>query len=155
MLMNVYLIYVYSLIKDRMKTTKPYLKDLIYNVNGAAIEVHKYLGPGLLECIYHKCLEKEFKLRKLHFNSQLIVPVSYKGLSIDTSLKCDFLVEDILIVELKSVAYILPVHIAQVLTYMQLLQSPKGILINFNVTNIYNEGQQTFVNELYRGLPDY
>jgi len=69
-------------------------------------------------------------------------------------LRCDFLIEDILVLELKSVAYILPVHIAQVLTYMQLLQSPKGLLINFNVTNIYNEGQQTFVNDLFRELPD-
>lgn len=69
-------------------------------------------------------------------------------------MRCDFLIEDILVLELKSVAYILPVHIAQVLTYMQLLQSPKGLLINFNVTNIYNEGQQTFVNDLFRELPD-
>ena len=81
------------------------------------------------------------------------VVVDYKGLELDTELRCDLFIENILPVELKAVEYVLPVHEAQILTYMKLLQAPKGLLINFNVTNIFTEGQRTFVNELYRNLP--
>ena len=137
-----------------MKITKNYLTDLVYRVNGAAIEVHKVLGPGLLESVYHKCLKKELELRNIKFVSELKVPVNYKGLDIDTELRCDLFIENILAVELKAVEFILPVHMAQILTYMQLLKAPKGLLINFNVSNIYHEGQQTFVNELFRALPN-
>ncbi len=137
-----------------MEITKLYLKDLVYQVNGAAIEVHKALGPGLLESVYHKCLKKELSLRNIKYKSELVVPVSYKGLDIDTELRCDLFIEDILTVELKAVEYILPVHEAQILTYMKLLNSPEGILINFNVANLYKDGQKTYVNELYRDLPD-
>ncbi len=69
-------------------------------------------------------------------------------------MRCDFLVEKILVVELKAIDFVLPIHEAQVLTYMKLLNVPKGLMINFNTVNIFNEGQKTFVNELYRGLPD-
>jgi GxxExxY protein len=137
-----------------MIITKNYLSDLVYRVNGAAIEVHKVLGPGLLESVYHKCLKKELELRNIKFISELKVPVDYKGMDIDTELRCDLFIENILAVELKAVEYILPVHRAQILTYMQLLKAPKGLLINFNVSNIYHEGQQTFVNELFRALPE-
>ena len=137
-----------------MEVTKSYLKNLVYDVVGAAIEVHKELGPGLLESVYHKCMIKELTLRKIRFQSELIVPVSYKGLKIDTELRCDFFIEDILVVELKSVENILPVHEAQLLTYMKLLNSPEGILINFNVSNLFKYGQKTYVNELFRNLPD-
>ena len=137
-----------------MIITKNYLTDLVYRVNGAAIEVHKVLGPGLLESVYHKCLKMELELRNIKFVSELKVPVNYKGLDIDTELRCDLFIENILAVELKAVEFILPVHMAQILTYMQLLKAPKGLLINFNVSNIYHEGQQTFVNELFRALPD-
>jgi GxxExxY protein len=136
-----------------MKVTKSYLKDLVYRVTGAAIEVHKELGPGLLESVYHKCLKEELVLRNIQFQSELRVPVSYKGIDIDTELRCDLFVEDILVVELKAVEYVLPVHEAQILTYMKLLNSPEGVLINFNVSNLFNEGQKTFVNEFYRNLP--
>ena len=137
-----------------MEITKTYLKDLVYQVNGAAIEVHKALGPGLLESVYHKILEKELFLRKIYFQSELIVPVYYKGLQIDTELRCDLLIENILVVELKAIEYILPVHEAQILTYMKLLDAPKGLMINFNVSNIYHEGQKTYVTESYRDLPE-
>ncbi|WP_198675294.1 GxxExxY protein [Pleomorphovibrio marinus] len=137
-----------------IKITKSFLKDLVYKVNGAAIEVHKVLGPGLLESVYHKCMKKELLLRGLHFQSELLVPVNYKGLEIDTDLRCDFFVENILVVELKAVEFILPVHEAQLITYMKLLGSPEGLLINFNTTNIYKEGQKTYVNEIYRLLED-
>jgi GxxExxY protein len=137
-----------------MATTKGFLKSLVYQVNGAAIEVHKALGPGLLESVYHKCMKKELLLRGLHFNSEVYVPVKYKGLEIDTELRCDFLVEDILVVELKAVEVVLPIHEAQVLTYMKLLNSPEGLLINFNTTNIFKNGQKTFVNDLFRDLEE-
>ena len=137
-----------------MEITKSYLKDLVYQVNGAAIEVHKSLGPGLLESVYHKCLAKELSLRNIKFESELVVPVTYKGLNINTELRCDLFVEDILPVELKAVEYVLPVHEAQIITYMKLLNSPEGMLINFNVPNLFKHGQKTYVNELFRNLPE-
>jgi len=135
-----------------MKITKSYLTDLTYQVNGAGIEVHKALGPGLLESVYHKCLKKELAIRNINFISEMKVPVKYKGVDIETDLRCDLFVEDILVIELKAVEKILPIHEAQLLTYMKLLNAPKGILINFNVVNLYKEGQKTFVNELFRSL---
>lgn len=136
-----------------MLITKEYLKDLTYKVNGAAIEVHKLLGAGLLESVYHKCLFKEFTLRNISFLSEYKIPYNYKGLDIDIDLRCDFLVENVLVVEIKSVETVLPIHEAQLLTYMKLLNAPKGIIINFNVSNLYKEGQKTFVNEYFANLP--
>ena len=137
-----------------METTKSYLKKLVYRVIGAAIEVQKVLGPGLLESVYHKCMEKELDLRDIRFQSELRLPVNYKGLKINTELRCDLFIENILAVELKSVEDILPIHEAQILTYMKLLHVPKGLLINFNTNHIYNEGQRTYVNEWYRTLKE-
>lgn len=137
-----------------MDISKTYLKDLVYQVNGAAIEVHKALGPGLLESVYHKCLKNELNLRGIKFQSELLVPISYKDLTIDAELRCDFFVEEILVVELKAVESILPIHEAQILTYMKLLNVPKGLMINFNSVHIFKQGQKTYVNELYRNLPD-
>lgn len=134
--------------------TKKFLDDLTYKIIGAAIEVHKDLGPGLLESVYQKCLKQEFFLRELKYSSELFVPVQYKGIEMDTELRCDFLVEDSIVVELKAVDALAPVHEAQILTYMKLLHKPKGILINFNCANLFKEGQRTFVNELFRKLPD-
>ncbi|CAN5299322.1 GxxExxY protein [soil metagenome] len=133
---------------------KKYLNELTYNIVGAAIEVHKELGPGLLESVYQKCLKKEFTIRNLKFQSELLVEINYKGEKLNTELRCDFLVEDAIIVELKAVEGITPVHEAQLLTYMKLLKKPKGILINFNTDNIFKQGQKTYVNDLFRTLPD-
>ena len=137
-----------------MQITKSYLKDLIYRVNGAAIEVHRALGSGLLESVYHKCLKHELYERGIEYKSELIVPVSYKGLELDAELRCDLFIENILPVELKAVETIIPIHEAQLMTYMKLLKAPEGLLLNFNVTNIFKEGQQTYVNEMYRNLPE-
>ncbi|WP_163382077.1 GxxExxY protein [Cyclobacterium sp. SYSU L10401] len=137
-----------------MRITKHFLTNLVYQVNGAAIEVHKALGPGLFESVYHKCMIQEFRLRNMRFQSEISVPTIYKGLTVETALRCDFLVENILVVELKAVEKVLPVHEAQLITYMKLLNSPKGLLINFNTSHIFNEGQKTYVNELYRDLED-
>ena len=112
------------------------------------------MGPGLLESVYHKCLKQELTLRKLAYASEFIVNVGYKGIDLDTELRCDLLIENVIVVELKSVDSIIPVHEAQLLTYMKLLEKPKGILINFNCSNLFKEGQRTFVNELFRTLPE-
>ena len=130
------------------------MKDLIYQVNGAAIEVHKHIGPGLLESVYHKCLIKELSIRGINFETELVIPINYKGISIEADLRCDLFVDKKLIVELKAVEKVLPIHEAQLLTYMKLLEIPIGLIINFNVTNIYKEGQKTYVSELYRQLED-
>jgi len=137
-----------------MEITKTYLKDLVYRVNGAAIEVHKALGPGLLESVYHKCLKHELYLRNISFTSELIVPVNYKGIEIDAELRCDFFVENILPVEIKATDGINPVHEAQLLTYMKLLHVPEGLLLNFNTVNLFKDGQRTYVNERYRYLAE-
>lgn len=134
--------------------SKKTLKDLIYQVNGAAIEVHKVLGPGLLESVYHQCMKKELTLRNINFTFEQFVPIIYKGFDLETKLKCDLFVENVLVVELKSVSDVPSIFEAQILTYMNLLKAPTGLLINFNVKNIFYEGQQTFVNEIYRTLED-
>jgi GxxExxY protein len=137
-----------------MIVTKSFLKDLVYQVNGAAIEVHKNIGAGLLENVYHQCLKKELELRKINFSSELLIPLNYKGYELDSKLRCDLLIENCLVVELKSVTEINPIFEAQLLTYMNLLKVPIGLLINFNVKNIFYDGQKTMVNEYYRMLED-
>lgn len=137
-----------------MALTKSYLKDLTYQINGAAIEVHKFLGPGLLESIYHKCLKKELDSRGISFTSELLVPINFKGLDVDTNLRCDLFIENCIVLELKTVDDFAPIHQAQLLTYMKLLEAPKGILYNFNSVNLYKEGQMTLVNEYFRNLED-
>lgn len=137
-----------------MIVTKKYLNDLTYEIIGCAIEVHKILGPGLLESIYEKCFCRELALRGINYKNQLTIDLDYKGLLLDTILRFDVLVEDILLVELKSIQCFLPIHDAISLSYMRLLKKPKGVLINFNCTNIFKQGQKTLVNDLYNLLPD-
>ena len=137
-----------------MRITKKYLNELTYRVIGCAIEVHKHLGPGLLESVYEKCFLKELEIRKIMYKSQLWVPLDYKGLHLDTELRLDVLVEDILCVELKAQEGLLPIHDAVLLSYMQMLQKPKGILKNFHCVNIFKEGQKTLVNNLFSLLPE-
>ena len=137
-----------------MRITKKYINDLTYQVIGCAIEVHKYLGPGLLESIYEKCFLRELNLRGLTNKSQIWVPLEYKGLHLDTELRLDVLVDDLLCVELKAQEGLLPIHDAILLSYMHMLQKPKGILINFHCVNIFKEGQKTLVNNLFSLLPE-
>lgn len=136
-----------------MIITKKYINDLAYNIVGAAIEVHKALGPGLLESVYEKCLIHELKLRGLSTRGQVIVPVEYKGISIEAELRADVIVDNLVIVELKAVEVILPIHKAQLLTYLKLLKLPKGLLINFYTTNI-TETLVPLVTEQFSQLPD-
>ena len=133
---------------------KKYLNELTYRVIGCAIEVHKHLGPGLLESVYEKCFLKELSLQGIEYSNQLWVPLQYKGLELETELRLDVLVEDILCVELKAQAGLLPIHDAVLLSYMQMLQKPKGILINFHCVNIFKEGQKTLVNNLFSLLSE-
>ena len=132
--------------------TQSFLTDLTYKINGAAIEVHKILGPGLLENVYHRCLIEEFTLRNINFKSEVVVPVIYKGNNVNCELRCDFLVENLIVVEIKSASAIIDINRAQLLNYMNLLKVPKGILLNFNVVNLYHEGQETLVNKYYNEL---
>lgn len=108
-------------------------EKLTEQIVGAAIEVHKALGPGLMESVYEECLCHELDLRGLRFQRQLPIPVCYKGVLLDCGYKLDILVEDTVVLELKCVDRILPVHEAQLLTYLKLLHKPVGFVINFNV----------------------
>ncbi|WP_395810440.1 GxxExxY protein [Daejeonella sp.] len=133
--------------------TQRYLDDLTYEVVGAAIEVHKIKGRGLLESVYHQCLKEELAHRKINFLTEMRIPVLYKNKQLEIDFRCDLYVEKCLVVELKAVQELTSVFEAQLLTYMKLLKSPKGILINFNCFNIFNEGQKTYVNEYFNLLP--
>jgi GxxExxY protein len=108
-------------------------EDLTEQILGAAIEVHKSLGPGLMESVYEECLCHELNLRGLRFERQVIVPVAYKGVKLDCGYKLDLLIESTVILELKCVDRITSVHEAQLLTYMKLLNKPVGFVINFSV----------------------
>lgn len=106
--------------------------SLTESVIGAAVEVHRDKGPGLIESIYEWCLLKELELRRLECVSQKAVVIEYKGFTREEPLRCDVLVEDCLLVEANAVREILPIHKAQLLSYMKLLNVPLGLLINFN-----------------------
>lgn len=107
-------------------------------VIGAAIEVHRHLGPGLLESSYHACLSYELVLRAIAFRSSVSIPLMYKGVRVGRGYVIDLLVEDSLIVEIKSIDKILPIHTAQLMTYMRLQGKPSGLLMNFNVSTLAN-----------------
>ena len=134
--------------------TQKKLNDLAYKIVGACIEVHKLAGPGLYEEVYHQCLEKEFKILGLNFKSELQIPFLYKGENINCKLKCDFFIEDLIVLELKSVTDLHNIHKAQTMNYMNLLKVPKAILVNFNVYNLYGEGTETFVSKIFENLPN-
>jgi GxxExxY protein len=103
-------------------------KDLI----GAAIEVHRLKGPGLIESIYEKCLMRELQLQDIPAINQKLIEIEYKGYTFEEPLRFDLLVDDCLLIELKAVEKILPIHKAQLLSYMKLLDIPIGLLINFH-----------------------
>jgi len=119
-------------------------EQLTSRVLACAVEVHRHLGPGLLESAYEACLAYELAGEGLEFVRQHPVPVRYKGVRIDCGFRVDLWVEGILVVELKAIDRLLPVHQAQVLTYMRLCEAPVGLLINFNVARL-REGVRRFV----------
>ena len=112
------------------------LNELSYQVIGCAMEVYKTLGPGLLETVYEKALIHELELKGIPVKSQVEVEMNYKGVNVGDGLRLDLLVDDKLIVELKSVEELKPVHHKQLLTYLKLMDRRLGLLINFNVTDI-------------------
>ena len=105
---------------------------LSYKVSGAAIEVHKNMGSGLYESIYEKCLMRELEIQGITAKNQVTVPVEYKNYVFEEPLRLDVIVEDCLILELKSVETVVPAHKAQLLSYMKLLDIPLGLVINFH-----------------------
>jgi len=118
--------------------------ELSKRVIGCALEVHRALGPGLLESPYQQCLAHELSLADIPFQLEADVPVTYKGVRMDCGYRVDLLVGDKLILELKSVNEILGIHEAQLLTYMKLAKVPVGLLINFNV-ELLRDGIRRFV----------
>jgi GxxExxY protein len=115
-------------------------QELTEQIIGGAIEVHKAIGPGLLQSVYQECMCREMNLRGLRFQREVKVPVIYKGVALDCGYRLDMIVEDTVILELKSADRIIPVHEAQLLTYLKLLDRPVGFIINFNVPVLRSGG---------------
>jgi len=136
------------------RITKKMVNELSFEIIGAAIEVHKVFGPGLVEKNYERAFIHELQLRNLKTTSQQSVEVPYKGIILDCELRYDILVEGLIVVENKATIEMHPVFEAILLSYMKHLKAPKGILINFHVKNLFKEGQKTFVNEYFAALPD-
>ena len=111
---------------------------LTREIIGAAIEVHRHLGPGLLESAYRKCLMQELLLRRVPLNSEVPLPLEYKGIRLDSGYRLDLLVEDAVVVEVKSVDSLCKIHEAQLITYLRLGGWTVGLLINFNVDVLKN-----------------
>ena len=114
------------------------INDITYKIIGCAYEVHKILGPGLLESTYETCLCYELEKQGLKFEKQKELMINYKGTTLNNGYRIDILVEDSIVLELKSVENLLPIHTAQILTYLKLSEHNLGLLINFNVTNLQN-----------------
>jgi len=114
-------------------------------VIGAAMEVHRHLGPGLLESAYEECLCRELSLRNIPYARQVALPLEYKGMNVDCAYRIDVLVDDCLILEIKATSRIEPVHEAQLLTYLRLKRVWLGLLINFNVP-VLKDGLKRLVN---------
>ncbi len=125
--------------------------EITEKIIGAAIEVHRHLGPGLLESAYEECLCYELSQYGLKFRRQLPVPVFYKGINLDCDYRLDLIVEDAVIVEIKSVETMISVYAAQLLTYLKLCNKRIGLLINFNVP-VLTKGLKRVANE-YRESP--
>ena len=119
-------------------------KDITHAIIGAAIEVHKRLGPGLLESAYEECLAHELRLRNLRVDQQVGLPVVYKETKLDCGYRLDIVVEGRIVVELKSVGSLAPIHEAIILTYLRLSGHKVGLLINFNVA-ILKDGVRRFI----------
>jgi GxxExxY protein len=123
------------------------VNDITEQIIGAAIEVHRALGPGLLESAYEGCLCRELQLRNIQYARQLTLPVHYKGITLESGYRLDLLVENRIVVEIKAVDALLPVHEAQILTYMRLGEWRVGLLLNFNVP-ILKHGIKRFIHDV-------
>lgn len=121
------------------------INTLTKRIIGGAIQVHRELGPGLLESTYQACLELELRTRGLHVESQVAIPLTYKGEELGTGYRLDLLVERSVVVEVKSVEHFEPVHIAQVLSYLKLSGHKVGLLMNFNVKWLADQGLKRLI----------
>ncbi len=131
--------------------TQAEVNNIAFNVVGCAIEVHSHLGPGLLESVYHECLLEELYRSGLQAVSKLPVSIKYKNRLLNSPLILDILVNDLVIVELKAVEIVHPVHKAQLLSYLRLADKPKGLLINFHVNRLI-DGVTHLVTEEFAKL---
>ncbi len=136
----------------RNMITQKLINDISYHIVGCAIEVHKQLGPGLLESVYSACLIDELSNNHVSVQSQIHIPVYYKGKNLGGQLKLDLLVENLIIVELKAVDTMIPLFKAQLLSYLKLAGKPKGLLINFHTENIISQ-MVPLVTEEFAKLP--
>ena len=143
---------VLFLTKLHYMITQKLVQNTAYEVMACAIEVHRYLGPGLLEGIYQACLVQELRLQGFYIRERVEVPVIYKGVQTKDPLRLDILVNEIILIEVKSVEILLPIHHAQTITYLKLSQKPKALLINFNSENLV-KGSKPFVDEVFSALP--
>ena len=132
--------------------TQKFIDLISRDIIGSAIEIHKELGPGLLESAYERCLKYSLEQKGYQVKSQVELPIIFKDLVVENAYRLDLLVDDLIIVELKSVEEITDVHRAQILTYLKFTEKPKGILINFKCSNIFYKGQETFVTKEYAKL---
>lgn len=132
---------------------KETLNKLSNTVIGACISIHRELGPGLLESAYEACLAHELHLAGLSFKQQVALPIKYKGIHLECGYRLDFMVEGDLIIEIKAVADILPIHDAQLLTYLRLARKPLGLLINFNVPALKKGLRRVVCGDLFRDIP--
>lgn len=130
--------------------SQSYINEIAYKVIGCAIEVHKELGPGLLECIYEECLIEELRNMGLSVKSQVRVPISYKGRQLKKKLKIDIIVEDVILVEDKAVETMIRLYEAQLLSYLKLSNITKGLLINFNCLNIKDQLKSLVTKEFFK-----
>ena len=124
--------------RHRALSINPHLNQLTHQIIGAAIEVHRTLGPGLLESSYHDCLCRELFLRSLPFEKEYPLPLEYKGVRLDCGYRIDIVVAGLVVVEVKSVEALAPIHDAQLLTYLRIGGYKLGLLLNFNVVVLKN-----------------
>lgn len=140
---------LYGMIRESALEAESMTPERINQVSrrviGAAIEVHRCLGPGLMESTYQRCLAHELRLREMRFARELPVPIVYKGLALEDHYRLDFMVENQIVVEVKTLTTVLPIHEAQVLTYLRLMDRWLGLLINFHSTVLFN-GVHRLVN---------
>ena len=130
-------------VQEFRRTDGPATREII----SACIEVHRLLGPGLLESAYEQCLCQELALRQIPFQRQVPLPIEYKGVSLNCSYRIDVLVGEQIVLEIKAVEHVQPVHLAQVITYLKLGGYPTGLLVNFNVTAL-KQGIRRLTREL-------
>lgn len=128
--------FVWMIHHEGTKDTKASADRLSHDILGAAIQVHRALGPGLLESVYEECLCRELSWHRIEYERQIHLPLVYRGTFVDCEYRVDLLVGRLVLVEVKSVTKVLPIHRAQVMTYLKLLRLNLGFIINFNVERL-------------------